>query len=203
MNALINKFTTLLNSTNRKGIDGLLTYLKTQTDFYTAPASSSGHGMYEGGLLEHSLEVYDNLLVINNAFKIKCEPDTAIISSLLHDLCKTNFYKLDKKDRKVKDENGNDVLNSYGKPTWLPEVYYSFDDKLPLGHGEKSIIIAQQHIPLTVEEIMSIRWHMGGFDDTGRSYSGGFALSRAMDKYPLVTALQIADLAATRFEKLT
>ena len=185
---MINRFTTLLKSTNRKGIDELLSYLTSNTDFFTAPASSSNHGAYEGGLLEHSLEVYDNLLKVNTMFKITCDPNSAIISSLLHDLCKSNFYKPD--TRNVKNPDG----------TWSQVPYYSIDDKMPLGHGEKSVIIALQFIPLTTDEIMAIRWHMGGFDDTGRSYAGGHAIDDAMDRYPIVTALHIADLAAARFE---
>jgi hypothetical protein len=176
-------YISLLKSTNRKGIDELLNYLSSSTDFYTAPASSKSHGMYESGLLEHSLDVYGNLLKVNMAFNLQFKPDAMIVSSLLHDLCKANFYKPD--TRNVKNSDG----------TWSQVPYFSIDDKMPLGHGEKSVIIAQQYIPLTIDEIMAIRWHMGGFDDTGRSYSGGFALDIAMDKYPLVTALHMADLA--------
>jgi len=178
-----NRFINLLKSTKRDGIDNLLMYLAEQTDFYTAPASAKNHGSYEGGLLEHSLEVYDNLLKITGVFGIKCTPDTTIIISLLHDICKVNFYKSDTRNVKNPD------------CSWSQVPYFSIDDKLPLGHGEKSVIILQQYIKLTTEEIMAIRWHMGGFDDTGRSYSGGFALDTAMDNYPLVTALQMADIA--------
>ena len=183
---MINKYITLLRSTNRKGIDDLIKYLTIGTDFFTAPASSKNHGVYEGGLLRHSLEVYDNLLKINQIFTVVCSPDTGIIISLLHDLCKANFYKPD--TRNVKNADG----------TWSQVPYYSIDDKIPLGHGEKSVILTQRFISLSVEEIMAIRWHMGGFDDASRSYSGGFALTAAMDKYPIITALHIADLSATR-----
>ena len=46
----------------REGADKLLEYLlSSKSDFFTAPASTRYHGSYEGGLLEHSLNVYDCL----------------------------------------------------------------------------------------------------------------------------------------------
>ena len=53
-------FIALLKSTNRDGIEDLLKWLGS-SDFYVAPASSRFHGSYAGGLLEHSLNVYDEL----------------------------------------------------------------------------------------------------------------------------------------------
>ena len=41
----------------RKGADKLLEYLK-KSDFFTAPCSTRYHGAYEGGLVEHSVNVY-------------------------------------------------------------------------------------------------------------------------------------------------
>jgi len=180
---MIIRYVDLLKSTKRSGMDDLIRYMTEETDFFKAPASSHNHGMFEGGLLKHSLEVYDNLLKINSLFNVPCKPDTAIIVSLLHDLCKANFYKPD--TRNVKNPDG----------TWSQVPYYSIDDKLPLGHGEKSVIIAQQYIRLNIDEMMAIRWHMGGFDDAARAYSGGFALTSAMNMYPLVTALHMADIS--------
>jgi hypothetical protein len=183
------RFLTLLKSTERGGIDDLILYLANNTDFFEAPASSNNHGAYKGGLVEHSLEVYDNLLKIVSAFNLKYDLNSLILVALLHDLCKVNFYKAD--TRNVQDFNPT-TCNDKG---WSRVPYFSIDDKMPLGHGEKSAIIAQQYIKLTIEEIMTIRWHMGGFDDAARAYGGGLALTSAMDKYPLVVALHMADIA--------
>ena len=46
----------------RDGIENLITYLDEQSDFFTSPASTKYHGSYEGGLVEHSLNVYYSLL---------------------------------------------------------------------------------------------------------------------------------------------
>ena len=42
---------------HREGAEKLLDYML-KSDFFTAPASTRFHGSYEGGLLEHSLNVY-------------------------------------------------------------------------------------------------------------------------------------------------
>ena len=55
------EFIELLRSTKREGIENLLAFLE-KSDFYTAPASTRFHGNYEGGLLEHSMKVYEILM---------------------------------------------------------------------------------------------------------------------------------------------
>ena len=90
------EFIELLRSTKREGIENLLNFLE-KSDFYTAPASTRFHGNYEGGLLEHSMKVYEILQekVKNAPIALNIPPETLIIVPLLHDLCKANFYKID------------------------------------------------------------------------------------------------------------
>jgi hypothetical protein len=182
------KFVNLLQSTNREDSVKFISYLVSETDFFEAPASSNNHGNYKFGLLEHSLLVHENLVKIVNLFNIQINQDTLIIVSLLHDLCKANFYKMDTKN----------VKNQYGE--WEKVPYFSIEDETPLGHGEKSALILQQYIKLTMEEIMVIRWHMCGYDDAAKSYAGGLSLNNAMNKYPLIAALHMADLAAVNLK---
>ena len=184
------KFIELLLSTRRDGIENLLEHLK-NTDFFTAPASTQYHGAYEGGLLEHSMAVYENLTTIADAFLTEYDPGSLILLGLLHDVCKTNFYKVS--TRNVKDP----IIDGQQKYGWHQIPFYMIEDQLPYGHGEKSVLIISQFIKLTREETLAIRWHMGGFDDTAKSYAGGLQLSAAMDKYPLLVMLHMADLAAT------
>ena len=92
------EFLNLLKSIQREGIEKLIAYLE-KTDFFKAPASSRFHGNYEGGLLEHSLNVY-HLLKEKVAQKpysevISASDDTIILITLLHDICKTNYYVVD------------------------------------------------------------------------------------------------------------
>ncbi len=186
------RYLELLASTGRPGRTDLASWLES-TDFFTAPASTQYHGAHEGGLLEHSLAVYKNLdrIIKSCIFDYDgfIKDDTAIIVALLHDICKADFYTVS--TRNVKNEQTGQ---------WERVPYYAIEDTIPLGHGEKSVILAMRHMPLTGDEIMAIRWHMAGFDDTARQYAGGQALAAALKKYPLITALYMADMAATYFD---
>ena len=186
---LRDRFENLLLATNREGMSDLLKFIN-DSDFYYAPASSRFHGAHQGGLLEHSLQVNKDMMVIYDAFrergKLKdgqINLHSIIIASLLHDICKANFYK-------------QDVRNVKNNGVWEQVPVYTINDTLPLGHGEKSVMILQQYIELTTDEIYAIRWHMAGFDDAAKSYAGGLQLSAALDRCPLLVMLHMADLAA-------
>ena len=144
------EFINLLKSTNREGMENLIAFLE-KTDFFTAPASTKFHGAFEGGLLEHSMKVYEILKdkAENNVINAKFADDTIKIVALLHDICKANFYKVDY--RNAKNELGE----------WEKVPYYTIDDTIPYGHGEKSVMMLTEYIKLTSEEKYSIRWHMG------------------------------------------
>jgi len=178
---LFELYQVLFQTVNRKGKIEFLESLVKETDFFRAPASANNHGNYESGLVEHSLQVYFNLVSLVGLSGIIVPKDSLVIVSLAHDICKTNFYQATTRNVKV---NG----------VWVKEPYFSIEDKFPLGHGEKSVIILQKFMELTNEEIMAIRWHMAGFDDSARSYAGGLALSKALQFYPLITLLHCADL---------
>ena len=186
---LRDRFENLLLATGREGMSDLIKFIN-DSDFYSAPASSRFHGAHQGGLLEHSLQVNKDMMVIYEAFRERgrlkdgqINLHSIIIASLLHDICKVNFYK-------------QDVRNVKNNGVWEQVPYYTIDDKLPLSHGEKSVMILQQYIELTTDEIYAIRWHMGGFDDSAKSYAGGLQLSAALDRCPLLVMLHMADLAA-------
>lgn len=172
----------------REGLEDLLDWLS-KSDFFYAPASTKFHGNYEGGLLEHSLNVYHNLLKICEQFPVekKFSDETLAITALFHDICKVNFYK--KGSRNVKNEDGK----------WVAKEVYEVCEKAPLGHGEKSCIILQQFMKLSLDELLAIRWHMGGFDSASRG--GDFGMSNAQSLTPLVTYLQVADMLSTLYEE--
>jgi hypothetical protein len=182
------RFIGLLLATNREGVVDLCRWLEDETDFFTAPASTRHHGAHEAGLLAHSLAVYDwleKLAVMMPEFTTR---ESAIISALLHDLTKVNFYAVSQ--RNVKNEET-------GK--WEKQPYYAINDQLPVvGHGAKSVILAQRFIRLTVEETMAIGHHMGAWG--AADYTERQTLNQAMQIYPLILALQMADQAATFWE---
>lgn len=178
------EFKTLLSSINRDGIENLIAFID-KTDFYTAPASTRFHGNYEGGLLEHSMKVYEILKykVEHSVVDINVSEDTLKIVALLHDICKVNYYKVDYRNAK----------NAEG--VWEKVPYYTVDDTIPYGHGEKSVMMLTEYIKLTVEEKYCIRWHMG-FTEPKEMYS---TIGIAFKKYPLALLLHEADLEATYF----
>ncbi len=178
------EFIELLKSTKREGIENLISFLE-KTDFFEAPASTRFHGDYKGGLLEHSMKVYEIFKekVKNASIEINVPEDTIIITALLHDICKTNFYKVDY--RNAKNELG----------VWEKVPYYTIDDQIPYGHGEKSVMMITEYIKLTPEEKYAIRWHMG-FTEPKEAYS---TIGVAYKKYPIALLLFEADLEATYF----
>ena len=171
----------------RDGADELLEWLK-GTDFFTAPASARFHSSYEGGLVDHSVNVYDCL---NSYLKsprtvdiigTQYSDESIAIVSLLHDLCKIDVYK--KGFRNVKDEKG----------TWQRVDTFEYDDKMPYGHGEKSVYIISGYMRLTREEAFAIRYHMG-YSSTEDPRN----VSAAFEMFPLAFALSTADSEATYF----
>ena len=109
-NKNIERFEQLLKSTNRDGIENLISFIQ-KSDFYTAPASTRFHSCHEGGLLEHTLNVYDRLVSkYNNELwneKTNATQENLIISALLHDLCKCYYYGTELRNKKIYSEHGN------------------------------------------------------------------------------------------------
>lgn len=174
---------------HREGADKLLEYLESKSsDFFTAPASQRFHGSYEGGLVEHSVNVYhclDAYLVrerVRNLYGMNYAQESIAIVALLHDICKMNCYKPG--FRNVKDDNG----------VWQKVPSYDYEDKLPYGHGEKSVYIVNGFIRLSREEAFAIRYHMGfsGLEDKRN-------IGEAFERFPLAFALNVADMEATYF----
>lgn len=181
----------------RPGADKLLAWLET-TDFFEAPASTRFHLSRPGGLVEHSIHVYNRLhdLFVSERQNRENEPfielsdseeETIAICGLLHDICKANFYAVEMRNRK----------NEQGQ--WEKYPFYVVNDQLPYGHGEKSVYIISGFMKLTREEAMAIRWHMGFSDNDFRA--GGFSVGNAFEKFPLALLTHMADLQATYLDE--
>jgi len=173
----------------REGAKELLEFLlSSKSDFFEAPCSTRYHLSKEGGLVEHSLNVYHCLKDylerprVKTLYNLEVNPESIAIVALLHDLCKINVYK--KSFRNTKDESGK----------WIKVPTYEFQDDLPYGHGEKSVYIISGFMKLTRDEAFAIRYHMG-FSDTENIRNVGEAFS----KFPLAFALSTADMEATYF----
>ncbi len=187
MSELKNRFLSIYKElVTRDGADAFLTWLD-ESDFFVAPASTRFHGCHEEGLLEHSLNVYDCLKknVERANLQDTYSPETIAVVSLLHDICKVNYYK--KGFRNVKDDETGQ---------WYKKEVYEVDEKFPCGeHADKSIIIIQNFMRLEPEEILAIRAHMGGWDTAVKG--GNAFVGKIFDRSKLAVLLHLADMEAT------
>lgn len=181
---------TLKSCLNHEGVDNVINFLH-NTDFYEAPSSATYHSNYECGLLDHSILVYvlamkfrDELVALKPELAEKLPEESIKISALLHDLCKTNFYKKTVKYKKDASTNNQ----------WVAYTGYVIDDTFPIGHGEKSVIMLQNiGLRLSIEEMLAIRYHMGAWDGALLTNDVKYAYNKALDECPLIVLLQNAD----------
>lgn len=208
----------LKDNVKRNGIENMLQYME-DADYFTAPASTVHHGAHKGGLAEHSLQVYMALKEKNKKYAMGFSEETMAIVGLLHDICKVDYYVEDDEEASVKQMNYLSVLakkpvntttkkhasaliehfKGGGTEENMPEkeVGYKIEDKLPLGHGEKSIFIINKFMVLTDEEAMAIRWHMGPFELGGNQRTGTI-YNRATTEFPIIVALFCADYETSK-----
>lgn len=165
----------------RPGADKLLEWLE-ESDFFVAPASTRFHGNYDGGLCEHSVNVYEELVRLLKAYpEVRVTAETAAIVSLLHDLCKIGCYKQELRNQKVGG-------------VWVQRPVYVFQEDFCYGgHGSKSIYLAQKYMNLTEQEAVAINCHMGPWDRS----PGDYSLGNAFEQYPLAMLVHMADMSAT------
>ena len=202
INENVTRFESEFKKIKREGADQLYDYIKNKSDMFTAPGSTKFHLSVKGGLLQHSLNVLDALKSILhdngdgtysylvcgqkiNDKRFVFTEENLIVVSLLHDICKTGYYKVEQ--RWKKDENNK----------WESYDAFVTDDKFPLGHGEKSCLMIQQFMKLEQAELYAIRWHMGFTDNSIPACIN--TLSMAIDKYPIIWALHNADMIASHF----
>lgn len=169
----------------RDGADKLLLWLES-TDFFTCPASTKFHNNFEGGLVDHSVKVFHRLKKIVSDEKFNISDESVAVIALLHDVCKANIYKIDYRNVKRDGE-------------WVKEPYFTVDDALPYGHGEKSVYIVSSFMKLTREEAMAINWHMGPYD--ARNTANSYIVSDAFKKFPLSLLMFIADISSTYLDE--
>ena len=166
---------------HRDGADNLMSWLE-ESSFFSDPASTKYHGAYDGGLCEHSVNVWQELVRLLKAYpEIKVSAETAAIIALLHDVCKIGCYKQELRNKKV---NG----------VWVQQPTYVFQEDFCFGgHGSKSVYLIQKHMALTDEEAVAINCHMGSWDRSPSDYGVG----NAYERFPLAWLLHVADESAT------
>ena len=191
-----NKFIEIYTSKiARQGSEELLNWLKSST-FFTDPSAKAHHGNFDGGLCEHSLNVYNKLVQFYNIYKEEFPEEKVIsdesiaITALLHDLCKVGLYK--KGFRNVKNEETD---------RWEKKEVYEWNDTLGMGHGEASVYIIQSFMKLERCEALGIMWHMGGYSASVKGGDNGINVARSQT--PLVSLISMADSWASQFMEET
>lgn len=191
MQKMQNKIIELLRSTERPGIENLCEYMIYESDFFTAPCSTQYHLCKEGGLAEHSLNVY---MYMRNAAAgigyydpLTDSSDSIIITSLLHDIGKATYRgKPNYVPNMIQDKkNKGQLIQSEAKP------FESNKDRLYIPHEIVSLQIISKYIELTEEEEFAILYHNGMYAPSGRDING--------KERPLQLLLHFADMWCSRF----
>lgn len=142
--------------------------------FFEAPASTKRHGSYEGGLFDHSFTVAKYLVELTEKLGLKWQNERSpYVVGMFHDLCKCDYYT----------------------PKY-DEIGYDFKHELVIpGHGERSVIMVQNHLRLTDEELACIRWHMGAYETDTRLWN---CYGLAVKLYPNVLFTHTADMYVSK-----
>jgi 23S rRNA maturation-related 3'-5' exoribonuclease YhaM len=185
------KIIELLRSTQRPGIENLINHME-EIGFFTAPCSTQYHLCKEGGLAEHSLNVFHNMWDVAAATGFAFLGDreqtrnNIIIASLLHDLGKSGqFGKPNYIPNMIQDKkNKGEYVRSEAKP------YETNKDLLAVPHEIRSIHIASQFIELTEQESFAILFHNGLYGDLKYAYTG--------KETPLSMLLHFSDMWCSR-----
>lgn len=169
-------------------ISAILTWLR-EGDFYTGPASTRFHESFHGGLLLHSLKVYNKMTELHQLKSFnKVDLGSATLVTLTHDWCKIGKYEAYFRNEK-NPKTG----------IWEEKLSYKCSDKyLGLGHGPQSLMMVSQfcnnkYTNLTFDEMAAIRWHMYTYDVTSYDIND---LNHCQNKIPLVILTQFADQMA-------
>ena len=200
------RFLKLVNSIKRQGanIPALIEWLE-NSDFYTAPASTNYHNSVEGGLLDHTLKVYNNLvslyrLKFPDESKSQELQESLFVVAALHDLDKVNKYERTYRNVKVYCDDG-DKHDENGKFKWVSKQEWrtrDVDSRFVYGsHEMNSEYLARCFIPLKVEESVAILHHMGSMSwDSAKDNIGD-----VFTRYPLALMLYQADMLATYLDE--
>ena len=167
--------------------------------FFESPASTQHHGVFPGGLVQHSIQVLRNCIKLIDAFDIL--PDgwendhqnnwegDLIVACLFHDLCKAGMYEETTRNVKVGG-------------VWKQEPYFKVkDNNTGFGHGAESLYrLERAGYKFNYEAwAMAVYWHMGNF---GLDYTQSIQYRNACKRYPEVLMLHTADMMASAIQGL-
>jgi len=173
----------LLSSVKRKGMKHFIDSLD-ELGYFSAPASSQHHLSYDGGLAEHSLNVYNHMISIAEALdyeSLGITKDSIIMSGLLHDFGKAKFNG--------KEEYIDNILKSGKRSDAKP--YMKNKERPPIAHEVTGLLSLAKYIDITDEEATAMLYHNGAYTPIWREVQN--------KEQPLQLLLHYADLWVSRF----
>lgn len=163
----------------KEEFDRLIEFMEKETEFLTAPASTRFHLSKEGGLLEHSVNVCENMLRIKRALAPEISDESCVIVALIHDLGKVGMPG---NPQYIKNKP-TEKQQRYGYQASVP---YSYNSNLTyLSVPVRSVYLALPYIRLSEEEVQAVIYHDGQYVDDNKSV--------ATKECPLLLLLQYAD----------
>ena len=163
----------------REQVERFEQYLK-MTDWRHAPASGKHHNNYAGGLVQHSVNVTNNLLTLKNALYPVLSDESCVIVGLYHDAGKAGlpdmpYYIPQTNDWRVRNLNEKYINNNKFLHIDVPTV--SLYSLLP-------------YVTLYPEEVQAIRYHDGAYDPINESVK--------LKECPLTLMVHWADMWASQ-----
>jgi len=187
-----------LESLERSGNDKIIKYLEEST-FFTDPASCSEHNSYEGGLAEHSFNVY-NILERNCSLhpELAKFQESIKIIGLLHDVCHIGTFQKVSKNVTVPGPDGRNRVKENGKLLFIEKEGYDLhlEAQLPYPRGTLSTMLIKKHLKLNKLEDLAIQWHAGVYDQPQHLWG---TLRRAQKIHKLIFLLFAAKREAVLY----
>ena len=183
-------------------LDGLISFIE-DSDFFYAPATATHSYSYDGGLCQHSLDVYNTLDILCSldGGENKVDTNSIKILGLFHDLYKVNYYEKYTQNKKVYSDEGS-KRDNLGKFDWVSVEAYKIkdqDDRLVYGDSAfTSYMLLSKFIPLTDYEVVALVNHNCGMDN-------GYAnkdLGAILNTNKLALYLHSADMICTYSQPL-
>lgn len=167
----------------KEEFDKLIAFMENETDYLNSPASTRFHLCRPQGLLEHSINVCENMLRIKNAIAPEIDDESCIITALIHDLGKAGMPG--SPQYIANEPTARQKQYGYG-----PSVPYRMNDNLTyLSVPLRSLYLALPYIKLTESEVQAVMYHDGQYVDDNKSV--------ATKETPLLLLLQYADTWST------
>ena len=161
----------------------LMNFVENETEYLISPASTRFHLCREQGLLEHSVNVAENMLKLRDALMPGIDEESCIITALIHDLGKAGMPQ---NPQYIKNEP-TARQKQYGYGASVP---YRINDKLVyMSVPLRSLYLALPYINLSESEVQAVMYHDGQYVDDNKSV--------ATKETPLLLLLQYADTWST------